>query len=183
MTYGHTNVPNGKGYNAAWDQLSKHVPTVRDLDKAARSAAVWMAQNWDAIDTWLRDTTKVSPQERLKMNHPTVVKRRYDAAHQPKPDTTSPPRENNAQTIIRLQEELDAARKRSGGGLMPSATATEVADAIFEAHNAAFARRLIDALAKRLEAEERQDAIEAKRAKAKPAKRTSGSAKTTTPPA
>jgi hypothetical protein len=166
MTWGGSNTATGRGYNHAWARLSAHCPTVRDLDKSARSAAVWMAQNWTQVSVWLNTLT---PSERLKLNHPTVIHRRYDAAHKPpSPEGTAAavsPRIAAQDELIKVQRELDMLRKKGGGGLLPGASVEEVVEAIFTAQSPAFVKKLIMELDKRLEAEVRQDAIEAKAAK------------------
>ena len=96
----------------------------------------------------------------MKLNHPTIVRRRYDAAHRPPSQSTaSSARVNNAQTIIRLHG------KPGGGWLMPGASVEELVEEIAIAHNPRFMRRAAEALVKRADADERQDAVEGKRAK------------------
>jgi hypothetical protein len=70
-------------------------------------------------------------------------------------------RESNRQIIIRLQEEIAMLRKRRGAGLMPSATAEQVLDALIAAHATDFMRRLHVLIGKHLDAEKRQNKLEA----------------------
>lgn len=164
MEHAGANGPLGPNYKQMWRRLAEHVPTVKGLDPAARSAAIWMVENWTEVQERL--FSGLTPKERLLVNHPTVVRRRYEAMLKREEGVTADkpvsPRVRLQDQVIRLQEEVDLLRKKSGGGLMPSASVSDVTDALFEAHNPAFMRRLMTAVEKRLAAEERQDRIEAK---------------------
>jgi hypothetical protein len=160
-----TNDAVGKRYNQIWKALADTKPGLRDLDKRNRAHAMWLADNWPAVNAWLLALTEP---DRLRLNHPTSIMRRYEAAHTPpsQPGKTAAPQTSNVQTIIRLQEENDLLRKKGGGGLMPSARVEDVVESIFAAHNPVFVKKLIVELDKRLAAEQRQEAIEAKAAAA-----------------
>ena len=165
MAAAHTNAPVGKGYNLAYAALADHTVHLRNLDKGTRSNAMWLATNWADVTTWLK-TLGVTT--RMQLNHPTAIKRRYDAANRVPPVTVegegkraSPQRQLKDQ-LIKVQEENDLLRKKSGGGLLPSATAEELADMIADSHAPVFITKLITALNKRREADARQDRIEAK---------------------
>jgi hypothetical protein len=51
-------------------------PWARDLDKATRAHLFWRAEFRTQIEEW-RDT--LAQNERSKLNHPTAMKRRYEA--------------------------------------------------------------------------------------------------------
>jgi hypothetical protein len=78
MRLAHTNQPQGPRYRAKWQELSDHVPHLRDLDKGSRSDACWLANEWEAVNAWLQ--TLVYP-ERWRLNHPTSIHRRWKATH------------------------------------------------------------------------------------------------------
>ena len=158
MEAAQTNVPFGRRYTAAWGELSAQAPHLRGLDKASRAHAMWLAANWEVVNTWLRT---LAVNVRMAMNHPSAIRRRYDAAHRaPVDKPAARPRHDMRAQIIKLQEELELLRKRQDGGFLPSATLAEVSDLMFESHNAAWVRRLVKTLGERLAAEEQQGAIE-----------------------
>jgi hypothetical protein len=108
-----SNSPQGRGYTAVRGELGSRVPDLDELDKASKSHAVWLAKNFTAVEDW-RQTLAMN--ERHKLNHPSVVKRRYEATHgearaNDKPTALSPAAKKDAE-IARLQEELDAANAR-----------------------------------------------------------------------
>jgi hypothetical protein len=74
--------PIGKGYNMAFSQWMATRAYARDLDKPTRNHLFWCAEHRSEIDDW-RDND-LTPQERAKKNHPSHMKRAYEAAH-PKP--------------------------------------------------------------------------------------------------
>jgi hypothetical protein len=78
MAAAHTNRPVGKGYNAYWAELAAHVPDLRDLNSATRTHAMWLATEWETVNVWLATLTH---EERWRLNHPTAIRRRYDAKH------------------------------------------------------------------------------------------------------
>jgi hypothetical protein len=157
-----SNSPYGKTYTARYAALKKTHPWAGHYDASTISHACWLHDNATDVIRW-RET--LSSNQREAWTTPKVVHQHYDRLTKPvlKKEATasSAARENNAQTIIRLQEELDLLRKKGGGGLMPSATVDQLTEAIFEAHNPAYVRRLLKVLGDRLEAEERQDKVEA----------------------
>ena len=159
----YSNRPFGKAYTQTYAKLKLAHPWAAHYDPSTASHACWLHDNATDVLRW-RET--LAQNQREKWISARVVHEHYDrmtkVAKEKVPTASSAARENNAQTIIRLQEENDMLRKKSGGGLMPSASVDEVTEAVFEAHNAAFVRRLLAALTKRLADEGRQDAIEAK---------------------
>jgi hypothetical protein len=112
MHFTRSNSPQGRAYTAVRAALGSRVPDLEELDKTSKSHATWLAKNLTAVENW-RSTLAVN--ERDKLNHPSVIKRRYDATHgatragdQP---ALSPAARKDAE-IARLQEELDAAQAK-----------------------------------------------------------------------
>jgi len=118
MDCARTNKPTGKGYNKAWAELAGHVPHIRDLNSTTRTHASWMATNWEAVSRWLHT---LSAEERMKLNHPTAIRRRYDAAHRAPDDngnaaaTLSPTAQAKA-TIAQQAVEIDRLRRMADAG-------------------------------------------------------------------
>jgi hypothetical protein len=73
-------------------------PWARDIDKPTRNHLFWCADNRNAIEAW-RET--LAQNERARLNHPTAMKRRYEATHKvadtkgaaPKPQKVAQERE------------------------------------------------------------------------------------------
>jgi hypothetical protein len=164
-----TNRTDTPRYRNAWKEVMQHYPNLYALDKATRNHAMWLDTNWDAVLAWWQT---LPANVRLKVNHPTTVRRRYDAAHTvPAPTVGPSPRLVMQDKLVALQEENDQLRALQGGsglGLINGLSMEQLADMISEAHSTAAVRRLIGHLQDRLTASERQDRIEAqaqKRAK------------------
>jgi hypothetical protein len=123
MRLAGSNSPQGRGYTALRAELGSCVPDLEELNKASKSHAVWLAKNLAAVEKWrktlwfnLRDT----------LNHPSVIKRRYEATggfgpalatrgfgialgEEAKPLSLAAKKDTE---IARLQEELDAANAK-----------------------------------------------------------------------
>jgi hypothetical protein len=134
MAAARTNEPIGLRYNEEWLGLANHVPHLRDIDKSTRSHAMWLATNWDDVSKWLRT---VPVNIRLKINHPTTVRRRYDGTHNP-PRKEEPRSQRVRDQIIKLQEEND--RLRQGVAV---ANPEELGDMICDIHGPTFVTKLI----------------------------------------
>jgi hypothetical protein len=122
MREAHVNKPEGRNYNAAFGRWQKQCG-FDDLDKAARSRLFEMMDHLAKIEGW-RATLTVT--QRLDLNHPTAVVRRWKAATAaPKPNTepnTSPYKKLEAAHAA-LIEELDRYKReiaRGGGDLWNS---------------------------------------------------------------
>jgi hypothetical protein len=141
LRHAASNTPKGPHYNAAWKVLARHAPGLAALDKSARSHAVWLATEWEAVNGWLQ---KLPPNKRLTLNHPRAVHRSYDATHLPLPPETP--------------------KKKAGTrlGFKPGASAEEVGEHIAGQHKPEYLRRLAKVLITLADREERQDGIEAK---------------------
>lgn len=112
MDYARTNTTSNRAYRDAWASLAEHVP-LSGIDKAARSHAIWMVANWEVVSPWLA-TLPVN--QRLDLNNPRSVHRKYDFTHRPPPP---PPDDMKVSTtriklqdqITKLTEELNAQRR------------------------------------------------------------------------
>jgi hypothetical protein len=107
-----SNSPQGRGYTAIRAELGSRVPDLDAIDKASKAHAVWLAKNLDAVEEW-RKTLAVNLRDQL--NHPSSVKRRYDATHGEARATDgakplSPAAKRDVE-IVRLQEALDAKER------------------------------------------------------------------------
>ncbi len=162
MDYARSNSISNRAYRDAWASLAEHVPDLRDIDKAARSHAIWMTENWEALSRWLA----IQPVNiRLALNHPRSVRRKYEAATRPPPppDASKEPttRIRMQDQITKLTEELDAQRKmKTTGAIPPQMTMEDLADLIADQHAVPTVRRLIAALEQRVAADERQHHVE-----------------------
>jgi hypothetical protein len=113
------------------------------------------------INAW-RDTLSVT--ERSRLNHPSSVLRKWKAASKVTASNDgASPRVALQDQVIRLQEEIDTLRARSGSGFMPGTSAADAAERISEHHAPRFLRQLAAKLMEVADREERQNAIEAKR--------------------
>jgi hypothetical protein len=81
MRVARTNEPLGRAYNTAfsnWMDDPARRTWTRGIDQATRNHLLWVADNLPSIEAW-RETLAANQRDRL--NHPTVVKRTYEAAH------------------------------------------------------------------------------------------------------
>jgi hypothetical protein len=119
MSEAHVNKPEGRNYNVAFGRWQQQCG-FEDLDKAARSRLFEMMDHLAKIEAW-RATLTVT--QRLDLNHPTAIVRRWKAATVV-PDPNAPPKVSRQQQVkdelIRLQEDNDRMRReieRGGGDL------------------------------------------------------------------
>jgi len=96
-----TNQPAGAPYNRAFGEWMDQHRWARDLDKATRNHAMWAADNYVAIEVW-RET--LAQNVRAALNHPTSVKRRYEATT----GNRAEPKEKAESKAARLERELEA---------------------------------------------------------------------------
>jgi hypothetical protein len=88
MRQAGTNKPEGKGYNTAFGEwLAKY--RLNDMDKGDRSRLFDVMDNLPQIEEWRRGLTLT---ERLRLNHPNAVLRRWKAFMEPekKPSDAKP---------------------------------------------------------------------------------------------
>jgi hypothetical protein len=117
MREAHVNKPEGRNYNAAFGRWQERCG-FEDLDKAARSRLFEMMDHLAKIEAW-RATLTVT--QRLDLNHPTSVVRRWKVATaKPKEadEHRSSPVQKLKDTIVDLQEQNDRMRREiaDGGG-------------------------------------------------------------------
>ena len=100
-----TNRPYGKAFTRAMGSWLKDRPWANRYDKGTRSNLLWCADHRSEIDAW-RDT--LAQNERAKLNHPTALKRRYDAAHRPVTaiDPNAQPKETKTEALMRDNAQL-----------------------------------------------------------------------------
>src|SRR6516162_4209018 len=120
MRDAHTNVPKGRGYNAAlraWQK--KH--GFEGLDDSGDQTRLFRCmENLVAIEGWL---TKQSEIEQSRLNHPSTIWRRWQASLKPpvSDDEKKPsPVQQLKDELVNLQEQNDRMRceiERGGGDL------------------------------------------------------------------
>lgn len=123
MELAGTDRPIGSAYNKAWRVLGERVPNITNLDNGTRTHAMWMASNWEVVNRW-RHT--LATNERVKLNHPSAVKRRYEATHcvpgENGQSTAKSSRARAQDQIARLQEEVDALKGHSRNSVVATGT-------------------------------------------------------------
>jgi hypothetical protein len=103
----HTNQPKGK----AWSQTFGAWLAENDfdqIDKGVRSRLQDCLDNLPAIEAW-RQTLGLT--QRLQLNHPNAVLRRFQASRQAPAKGGSSGRPGLREEVIRLQSELDGAHR------------------------------------------------------------------------
>ena len=156
MRAAHTNKPEGRAYCAEFSNwIERH--GFGDLDKGDRSRLFKLMDNWTAIEAYL---TVLTQTERLRLNHPTNIVRKWETA-QRKPDTEAlrtSPYKKLEQANLTLQDEnfqLHQKLKHAGDGDSWSArdnTPDDIADALigqFEPYKGK-SKRVVAAAAARL---------------------------------
>jgi hypothetical protein len=117
MRDAHTNKPAGRGYNAAFAAWARKFG-FNDLDKGDRNRLFDVMDNLAKIEKWREKELK--PCERLRLNHPSSVWRRWKAATaQPKPESeakTSPYKKLQAEHMALIEERDRYKREVERGG-------------------------------------------------------------------
>jgi hypothetical protein len=104
MTQAGTNRPSGKGYNVVFGEWLKKYK-LDDLDKSIRSRLFDVMDSREQIENWRR-TLPLS--ERLNLNHPNAVLRKWKAFMEPeKPKSNKP---SIKDSIVILEEENTALK-------------------------------------------------------------------------
>ena len=101
-----TNQPYGKAYTRAFGDWMRERPWAREerIDKGTRSNLLWAADHRSEIEAWREALTQG---ERAKMNHPTTLKRRFEAAHKVTAvDPNAPKKETTRESLVRENEDL-----------------------------------------------------------------------------
>ena len=89
----------------------------KEIDKATRSHAIWLHESRDAVEEFF---ATLPTNKRLKMNHPTTVRRAWDRAHkqavEPDKQSAEKPRQVkiDVDELASLHADLDAANKELG---------------------------------------------------------------------
>jgi hypothetical protein len=159
-----TNAPKGKGYGKAMKTWMDERPWARDLDNPTRNDLFWCVEHRSEIEIW-RDT--LAQNERARLNHPSAMKRRYEASHKSKDDGDKPPRRSPTAMkdarIEALEEELatlkkeNVALKSHGQGSLfdlHKDTAADIAETTFRHVGLGRTRGIRDALTKLVKREE-----------------------------
>ena len=98
-----SNKPEGKAYNTAFGEwLTRY--KFDDMDKGNRSRLFELMENLPQIEEWRR-TLPLS--ERLKLNHPNAVLRKWKAFMKPEPrDAHGEPKPTLRDSVVNLSEEV-----------------------------------------------------------------------------
>jgi hypothetical protein len=73
-----TNKPYGKAYTRLFGEWLEARPWAKRYDKGTRSNLLWCADHRSEIEEW---RSGLAQNERDKLNHPTNLRRKYEAAH------------------------------------------------------------------------------------------------------
>jgi hypothetical protein len=164
-----TNRPIGSAYNKAFGEWLDLRPWARDLDKPTRTHLFWCVDHRNELERW-RET--LAQNERARLNHPTAMKRRYEATHRDtavvkaKTEAATPEAFARAEEIGKLKDEiamrdreidfLKAAPKKDDGSLfdLNRDTAADIAKTIRGHVGLARTRGIRDALTKLVKEEE-----------------------------
>jgi hypothetical protein len=110
----HTNRPAGAQWSRTFGQWLDQTG-FGEIDKGARSRLQSCLDNLPAIEQWRQN---IGLSQRLQLNHPTVVWRRWQAATQRDDDDQARAGKSGRPGLreenIRLQSELDAAHREIG---------------------------------------------------------------------
>ena len=98
-----TNRPYGKAFTRAMGDWLKARPWANGYDKGTRSNLLWCADHRNEIEAWRES---LAQNERDKLNHPTALKRRYDAAHKVADANEAPKKETGREALVRENEDL-----------------------------------------------------------------------------
>jgi len=162
-----TNRPIGSAYNRAFGDWLNERSWARDLDKPTRNHLFWCADNRNNIEAW-RET--LGPNERARLNHPTALKRRYEATHKvvktkgvaPKPQKVA-----HEQEVERLKGDIEMrdreidwlkTKRAEDGSLFDIAKTKpdQIARIVLENVGLARTRNILNALTQAIEATERK---------------------------
>jgi hypothetical protein len=105
----HTNRPAGAQWSRTFGSWLDETGFA-EIDKGARSRLQSCLDNLPAIEQWRQN---IGQSQRLQLNHPTVVWRRFQAAQSMPADKTkgSSSRPGLREEVVRLQSELDATQR------------------------------------------------------------------------
>jgi hypothetical protein len=110
MNQAGTNQPKGKGYNTAFGEwLTQY--KLDDMDKGDRKRLFDVMDNLPQIEDWRQRLPLIN---RLKLNHPNAVLRKWQAFMKPEeqPDPNAPPKPTLRDSVANLSEENAAKNQR-----------------------------------------------------------------------
>jgi hypothetical protein len=99
-------------YKRAFKEWMAPRPWAKDLDSPTRAHLFWCLDWRNDIDQW-RET--LAQNDRAKLNHPTAMKRRYEATHREREnavDPNAPKKETSREALVRENEDLWARVKK-----------------------------------------------------------------------
>jgi len=117
----HANNDHDPRYRRHFRLLRARVPDLDELinqDNASTQHARWMFENWPAIESWLAELSQAQPQVAARLNHPSTIKRRFEADSKTKPQglqKVATPLQRAESRIAELtaeRDELDAELRR-----------------------------------------------------------------------
>ena len=109
MRHAGTNQPIGSAYNKAFGNWMADRPWARELDKATRNHAFWCADHRSEIEEW---RAGLAQNQRALLNHPTTVRRKYEAAHKDEVKNPLKVKETKTEALVRENEDLWAKVKK-----------------------------------------------------------------------
>jgi hypothetical protein len=125
MTEAQTNQPKGSAYNKAFGGWLDRHPAYRKIDQADRKRCFDVLDNRADIEDWRAKA--LTPNQRMRLNHPSTVFRRWKAKTQPKTpkrqpsSLLSPALQERDRKIVQqaarikeIEEERDSAREANG---------------------------------------------------------------------
>ena len=99
-----TNRPYGRAYTAAFGDWLAERPWAKNIDKGTRSTLLWVIEHRSEVDAWREG---LAQNERAKLNHPTTLKRKFDAANRiAAADPSAPKKETSHEALVRQNEDL-----------------------------------------------------------------------------
>jgi predicted Fe-S protein YdhL (DUF1289 family) len=150
-----TNQPFGRGYTKAFSDWMSEQPWAKALDTATRNHCFWCADHRSEIEEW---RATLAQDKRALLNHPTTVRRKYEATHKDEiKNPLKPRKETQAQANARENIELwDKVKKlereaRDGGSLfdLKNDSVEDIAMVIVSTMSADRLKRLLAAIKKR----------------------------------
>jgi hypothetical protein len=112
MNQAGTNRPQGKGYNIVFAEwLAKY--KFDDMDKGDRSRLFELMDNLPQVEAWRQTLTLT---ERLKLNHPNAVLRKWKAHMRPEDrDAHGEPKPTLRDSVVNLSEEITTKDREIAG--------------------------------------------------------------------
>jgi hypothetical protein len=168
-----TNRPIGAAYNRAFGDWLNERRWARDLDKPTRNHLFWCADNRNAIEAW-RET--LAANERARLNHPTAMKRRYEATHKvAETKGAKPQKVAHEQEVERLKADIEMrdreidwlkGKRAEDGSLFDIAKTKpdQIARIVLENVGLARSRNLRNALTQAIDEAERKARAKSKQA-------------------